>query len=222
MKLGHTVRRYRERVVNGRMFEGGSKANSGARWCVVTFVLAGATTPRGPRPSLPCIAKGSSEEDTMAEKAIVHRSGEGKAFWMLGGLYEVLLSSDETNGAATIMQMTLPTGRGPPMHVHRDVTETVYVVDGTVTYYSDGDKIEGGPGTLFRIPANTSERIEPKSDARIVVTYEPGGMDKFFAEAGEPAQRREPPPAPTSPPDVERMAKIGARYGLELQPPPGG
>jgi quercetin dioxygenase-like cupin family protein len=152
-------------------------------------------------------------------KAIVHKPGEGKAFWMLGGLYEVLLSSDETNGQATIMQMTMPAGMGPPMHVHRGVTETVYVVEGTVTYHADGQKIEGGPGTLFRIPADTRERVEPTSKARVVITYEPGGIDKFFAEAGERAQRRELPPPPASPPDVQRLVEIGARYGLEIQPP---
>ena len=156
----------------------------------------------------------------MAEKTVVHRPGEGQAFWMLGGLYEVLLSSDETNGAATVMQMTMPAGMGPPPHVHHGVTETVYVVDGTVTCHFDGQKIDGGPGSLFRIPSDTRERFEPTSKARVVVTYEPGGMDKFFAEAGEPAQRREIPPAPTSPPDVDRLVKIGARYGLEIQPPP--
>jgi quercetin dioxygenase-like cupin family protein len=155
----------------------------------------------------------------MAQKAIVHKPGDGKAFWMLGGLYEVLLSSDETNGTATIMQMTMPPGMGPPPHIHHGVAETVYVVDGTVTYHVDGQKFEGGPGTLFHIPPDTKERFEPKTRARVVVTYEPGGMEKFFAEAGEPAQRRELPPAPTSPPDVARLTKIGNKHGLEIQPP---
>lgn len=155
----------------------------------------------------------------MAEKAVVHRSGEGQAFWMLGGLYEVLLSSDETNGEATVMQMTMPRGMGPPPHVHRGVTETVYVVDGTVSYQIQGKKVEGGPGSLFRIPADTLETIEPKSQVRVVITYEPGGIEKFFAEAGEPAQRREMPPAPTSPPDVKRLVEIGARHGLAFQAP---
>ncbi len=154
----------------------------------------------------------------MAANAVVHRSGEGQAFWMLGGLYEVLLSSDETNGATTITQMTMPAGMGPPPHVHHGVAETVYVVEGTITYHIDGRKVDGGPGSLFRVPADTRERFEPTSKAKVVVTYEPGGMDKFFAEAGEPAQRREIPPAPVSQPDVDRLAKIGARYGLEFQP----
>jgi quercetin dioxygenase-like cupin family protein len=153
-------------------------------------------------------------------KVIAHQSGEGRAFWMLGGLYEVLLSSDETNGATTVMQMTMPPGMGPPPHIHhRGVTETVYVVDGTLTYQIDGNEIEGGPGSVFRIPADTLERFEPKSRVRVVITYEPGGIDKFFAEAGEPAQRREIPPAPTSPPDVDRLTKLGAKYGIEIQAP---
>jgi len=40
-----------------------------------------------------------------------------------------------------------------------------------------------------------------------------------FAEAGEPAPRREIPPAPTSPPDVDRLARIGARHGVEIKRP---
>src|SRR5712691_11646335 len=54
----------------------------------------------------------------MAEKTVVRTSGEGQAFWMLGGLYEVLLSGDESNGTTTIMRMTIPAGMGPPPHTH--------------------------------------------------------------------------------------------------------
>jgi hypothetical protein len=139
---------------------------------------------------------------------------------MLGGLYEVLLSSAETNGAATVMQMTLPQGMGPPPHAHhKGVTETVYVVEGTLTYQIEGKKMEGGPGSVFRIPADTFETFEPTSRVRVVITYEPGGIDEFFAEAGEPAQRREVPPAPTSPPDVARLTRLGAKYGIEIKAP---
>jgi quercetin dioxygenase-like cupin family protein len=153
-------------------------------------------------------------------KAITHKAGEGQAFWMLGGLYEVLLSSEETNGAATVMQMTLPPGMGPPPHVHhKGVTETVYVIEGTLTYQIDGKTVDGGPGSLFRIPADTVESFEPKSRVRVLITYEPGGIEKFFAEAGEPARRREIPPAPTTPPDVARLTSIGAKYGVEIKAP---
>ncbi|HTP51790.1 MAG TPA: cupin domain-containing protein [Anaeromyxobacteraceae bacterium] len=155
----------------------------------------------------------------MAQGVVTHSAGEGQAFWMLGGLYEVLLSSAETNGAATVMQVTLPPGMGPPPHVHGGVTETVYVVEGTLTYRIDGKAVEGGPGSIFHIPANTLESFEPRTRVRVVITYEPGGIEKFFAEAGERAQRREIPPAPTSAPDVARLSKIAAKYRLEISAP---
>ncbi len=156
----------------------------------------------------------------MTEKTVTRQSGQGQAFWMLGGLYEVLLSSDETNGATTVMQFTVPVGMAPPAHSHSG-TETIYVVDGTLTYHIGGELIDAGPGSIFHIPPGTPEFFEPTSTAKLVVTYVPGGMDKFFAEVAEPAQRREIPPAPTSPPDVERLAKVGAKYGMTLEAPPG-
>lgn len=153
----------------------------------------------------------------MAEQAVVRKPSEGQAFWMLGGLYEVKASSEETGGA-TVMEMTMPAGMGPPPHTHPG-SETVYVLEGTVRYYIGGDTIDGGPGTLFHIPAGTLERFEPTSTAKVLVTYAPGGIENFFAEAGEPAQRHELPPPPAEPPDIDRIAAIAERYGMHIQTP---
>lgn len=154
----------------------------------------------------------------MSAKAVAKIPNDSQAIWMLGGLYEVLLSSDETGGKATVVKFTVPVGAAPPLHIH-DSDETVYVIDGTLNYHIGGETFEGGPGSIFHIPAGVEECFEPTSLLTIIGVYHGGTMDKFFAEAGEPAQRREVPPAPTSPPDVERLAAIGARHGLQLIPP---
>ena len=49
--------------------------------------------------------------------------------------------------------------------------------------------------------------------------YTPGGIDRFFAEAGEPAQAKELPPPPSEPPDLERLIEIGERHGMEIRLP---
>ncbi len=157
----------------------------------------------------------------MSATMVARNPGEGQAFWMLGGLFEVLLSSDESDGAATIMRMTFPTGMGPPPHTHPG-TETVYVLEGALSYHIGDEVLDAKAGSLFHIPADTLEWFEPTSEAKVLITYSPGGIEKFFAEAGEPAERREVPPPPTSPPDVERLVEIGARYGIKIQPPPEG
>lgn len=153
----------------------------------------------------------------MTEQTVVREPGEGQAYWMLGGLYEVKAGSNETGGA-TVMEMTMPAGMGPPPHTHPG-TETVYVLDGTIRYHIGDDTFDAGPGTLFHIPAGTLERFEPTSTARVLVTYAPGGIERFFAEAGEPAERHELPPPPDGPPDVERLAAIAERYGMHIQNP---
>ena len=152
--------------------------------------------------------------------SVVRAAGEGKAFWMLGGLYEVKVGADETDGAVTVMQMTIPPGAGAPPHTHPG-GEIVNVLDGTLRYHIADEVFEGGPGSVFHIPAGTLEYFEATGNVnlRIIATYLPGGIDQFFAEAGETAPVRELPPPASEPPDFERIAAIGARYGMHISPP---
>jgi quercetin dioxygenase-like cupin family protein len=151
-------------------------------------------------------------------RTVVRNAGEGEAFWMLGGLYEVKASSEETDGQATIMEMRIPEGAGPPPHTHPG-GEAVYILEGTVAYHIGDETIEGGPGSFFYIPEGTWENFEPTSEIHILVIYTPGGVEKFFAEAGEPAERREIPPPLTEPPDVERIMAIGEKHGMKMRAP---
>lgn len=48
----------------------------------------------------------------MAKNSVVRRPGDGDAFWLLNGLYEVKASGEETNGEMTVMEMTIPEGGG--------------------------------------------------------------------------------------------------------------
>jgi quercetin dioxygenase-like cupin family protein len=154
----------------------------------------------------------------MPGETVVRQPGEGRAYWMLGGLYEVKLASAETGGAMTIMEMNIPAGMGPPPHTHPG-DESVYVIDGKIRYHIEGETFEGGPGSCFHLPAGTLENFEPLETSRIVVIYAPGGIEDFFAEAGEPAERREIPPAPSGPPDIERLVAVGEKYGMQIAPP---
>ena len=156
----------------------------------------------------------------MGEAYVARHAGEGDALWMLGGLYEVKATGEETGGRATVMQMTVPAGMGPPPHVH-DCDEFVYVIDGTGTWHVGGESIEGGPGSLFFFRAGTVETFEPTSELKVLIIYSPGGTDKFFAEFGERAESRELPPAPDGPPDIERLVAVAGRYGMEIRAPEG-
>jgi Cupin domain len=95
----------------------------------------------------------------------------------------------------------------------------VTVVEGRARFHVDGGTVELGPGSVVHFPAGTQETFEPLGQVRLVVAYTPGGVDKFFAEAGEPAKSREIPPTPEAPPDIEQLVAVAQRYGVRLLPP---
>lgn len=156
----------------------------------------------------------------MAEKNVSLKQGEGQSYWMLNGLYTVKASADETGGTVSIVEMTLPEGWGPPTHQH-SCAESMYVLEGAVRLHLGDDVVEYGPGSFFHIPAGTWERPEPIGTTRILAVYSPGGMDEFFAEAGEPATAADLPPMSDEAPDLERLVRIGERFGMRMQPPSG-
>src|SRR5205807_3048620 len=73
------------------------------------------------------------QRSAMADTTVVRNPGEGTAYWMLGGLYELKAGADETGGAMSLFEMTIPPGAGPPAHTHPG-GEAVYVLEGSVRY----------------------------------------------------------------------------------------
>lgn len=64
-------------------------------------------------------------------------------------------------------------------------------------------------------------RAAPRQMLRILVTYLPGGIDRFFAEIGEVAPTREVPPPPQAPagPGAHRRHRRAVRHA---DPGPAG
>jgi quercetin dioxygenase-like cupin family protein len=155
----------------------------------------------------------------MGDKLVVRNRGEGDAVWMLGGLYEVKASSDETNAALSIMEVTVPVGAAPPPHIH-DCGEAVYVIEGRGRYHIGDDVHDVEPGSFLYFPSGTIESFEPTETMRLLLIYSPGGMDHFFQEAGERAESYTIP-TQTGAPDIERLTQLGNKHGLQLIMPKG-
>lgn len=154
----------------------------------------------------------------MAEQTTVRQPGESDALWLLGGLYEIKVTADETGGAMSVIEFTIPEGAGPPPHVH-NCDELVHVVEGRARFHANGQTIEAGPGAILYFPQGVEETFEPIGQVKLMTVYSPGGMDRFFKEFGEPAERLEAPPPMEGPPDLERLGAIAAKHGLDIRVP---
>ena len=148
--------------------------------------------------------------------------GEGESVWFLGDLFEVKLASEDTGGAYSIVEETSPPQGGAPPHIHYNEDEALYVLEGEVEVLVGDRTTRAIAGSLaYNVPKGTLHTFKNigTSPSRVLFIYIPGGFEKFFLEAGEPASEGSSPPE--GEPDVGRIVEIGQKYGLEIPPPPG-
>jgi quercetin dioxygenase-like cupin family protein len=128
-----------------------------------------------------------------------------------------LLTKDDTGGALTMFEATVPPGAGVGVpHYHSGWEETVYGIDGTTTLTVGGKRVEVKVGDALVIPRGVVHSLKNETDtpARSLGVVTPGVLGpEFFREIAAIA-------APGAPPDQEKMADVMARHGLV--PVPGG
>lgn len=150
---------------------------------------------------------------------LMHRPVDtGPAFWGPGDHYTFLVTGKESGGAYFAMEAFVPPGGGPPPHVHRREDETFYVVEGRIEFRLGDETIEAGPGDFVNVPRGTVHcfRNAGAETARMVLTFTPAGMERFFEETLVPA----PNGAREAPDNVDEVASryvaAAPRYGLEF------
>ena len=141
--------------------------------------------------------------------------------WFIDGLAQIHVSGEETDGRYAVLEILVPQGDMPPLHVHHEEDEVFHVVDGEVTLFLPGTEISLATGDTFRAPHGVPHtyRVESES-ARWLVFCAPARFDAFVRAVSEPAPAAELPPR-GRPLDPELLAAEGARQGIELLGPPG-
>ena len=153
---------------------------------------------------------------------IALQADEGEALWFLGTLATVKASAETTGGRLGLLEQRAPRGSGSPLHVHHNEDEWFYVIDGELTLWVGGEVIVASAGAFVYGPRDVPHTFIVSSDvAHFLLGTCPGGFESFVRGAGEPAERREIPPAPTAPPDMAQLVALAAQYGVDIIGPPG-
>jgi len=100
---------------------------------------------------------------------------------------KVLLTSEATGGAISVLMGWHKPGEGPPDHVHFKQEEMFFIVDGTYELTVGGHTSTAGPGTIVFIPRNTVHRFKNVGDktACMLDWTLPGGQDHYFKAISE-------------------------------------
>jgi quercetin dioxygenase-like cupin family protein len=147
----------------------------------------------------------------------------GPAYWGPGDHYTFLVTGEESGGAYFAMEALVPPGGGPPAHVHTREDETFYVTEGEIEFVLGDETVIAGPGDFVNVPRGTVHcfRNAGSEPARMVLTFTPAGMERFFEETLESAPSQLAPGGAQEPPDnleevAARYVAAAPRHGLEF------
>jgi quercetin dioxygenase-like cupin family protein len=125
----------------------------------------------------------------------------------------VALRSEQSGGALSVTDITLPARwDGPPLH-HHEFDEAFYVLDGEITFQVRDELFAAGPGALAFAPGGVPHTLATLGDApaRYLLLCTPAGFEAYFGRLAAEAADEEPPAwalAPTPP-----VTTIGGHIG---------
>ena len=147
--------------------------------------------------------------------------GEGRAVWVPGGqLLTYKVTAEQTGGAYSLFEDTVPPQYEAPAHIHHREDESFYVVEGEFEFYKDGETMRAGAGSLVYVPRGSLHAFKNLGEerGRLLMSQTPGGLhERFFEEVGAEATDRTTPPAATDRPD---LVAVAAKYGTEMHVSP--
>ena len=117
-----------------------------------------------------------------------------------------------------MFEFTVPVGAKVPLpHSHKNYDETIYGVEGVVTFSVEGKPVEIGPGESLFIPRGAVHDFNNLKQTNVkalaIITPALLGPD-FFKDAAAIVNAG-------GPPDVEKLKAVLLKHGLVPAPPQG-
>jgi quercetin dioxygenase-like cupin family protein len=125
-----------------------------------------------------------------------------------------LLEGERSGGSIAIFEFDVPAGaRVPIAHTHDGYEETIYGLEGTLTWTVDGRPVDVGRGEVLSIPRGVVHRFDNRDDdvdARALAIVTPGILrPDYFLEMAAVIEE-----AAGGPPDPAALAAVMRRHGL--------
>jgi len=129
-----------------------------------------------------------------------------------------LVEGEESGGSVAVFEFDVPAGaKVAAAHSHDGYDETIYGLEGILTWTISGEQVDVARGEAVFIPRGAVHHFENASeiDAKAVGVATPGIIGSaFFREAAAVLDA-----AAGGPPDLAAMASVMRRHGLTPVPP---
>src|SRR5262249_19777878 len=100
---------------------------------------------------------------------------------------DVLLTTEATGGATSVIVAWHKPGEGPPSHVHFKQEEILFIIEGLYEVTVGGETVQAGPGSIVFIPRNVVHRFKNVGSitGRMLGWSLPGGQDRYLKAISE-------------------------------------
>ena len=118
-------------------------------------------------------------------------------------------ASEHTAGKFFLSESTIAPGfPGPPPHVHDELHDMFYVLDGTLTMRLGDEELGAEPGTFVCVPPGVVHTFSNRSDApvRFLNFNTPGGWEGYMRDLAAAASEAGGQLSP------EEIGRIASRY----------
>ena len=153
--------------------------------------------------------------------ATIRKPAEGRTIAMVGDLYRFLATGEDTNGKYALWEAIVPSGGGPPPHVHGREEEGFYVLEGEIIFQVGDRRLVASAGTFANMPVGTTHSFTNESGktARMLISVAPAGLERMFFEFGVPLPEGSTTALPTTKEEIEKLLAVAPRYGIEVRLP---
>ena len=149
--------------------------------------------------------------------------GDGVHHHFLNHLATVKIGAGDSASGMNAVEFTAPRGFGPPLHVHREEDELMYVIEGTVRLQFGDETVVAETGAVVSLPCGIPHTFQVESESARLLTVAAGrrlapSFDRFVATLGDEIDDTDlPEPIAIDP---GRVAAVCADHGMEVLGPP--
>jgi quercetin dioxygenase-like cupin family protein len=125
-----------------------------------------------------------------------------------------LITAEDSGGSVAVFEVSVPKAQrlAAPAHCHDHYEETIYGIEGVLTWTVDGTPIDVGPGQALCIPRGAVHRFDNNGneDAKVLCAMSPAAIGpQYFRESAAVIKA-----AAGGPPDPTKMMEIMRSHGL--------
>lgn len=168
----------------------------------------------------PMVDETSSGTKT-AVRALSTEQGTGRAWWFLGTL-AVLRNPSGAPRHPTVIELTIPSGGSPPLHIHKSLDDNFLLLDGEVAVRCGDRRMLARPGSYVVLPAGVEHtfRVTSAIPARMLLVHAADDFLGFIEAVGTSTEDLRLPPVGEYDLDRDALIRIGAEHDLSIVGPP--